>query len=250
MTKKIIHAVVKISVAVILTAVLFIVGAKAPELHTQFLRDKVGSVVIKIVTNNTAVAGGTGFHVVAPSGKVYILTNAHVCKLETEEGTMALVAVPNSNRFVSRRIIEVSSNHDLCLVEALNDMPGVKLADEVQIGDAVRAVGHPLLRPLRVSLGKILDNTSIDLPVDVGISKEECTKLNGNLIFNAYFNVAICFKPFTAVETDVIIFPGSSGSPVVNFWGHLVGVIFASDTRTHYGFMVPLKEVKEFLKIH
>lgn len=50
-----------------------------------------------------------------------------------------------------------------------------------------------------------------------------------------------------AYMTSVEIFPGNSGSPVVDYWGRVIGVAFAADGRDNKGDLVSLEDLKDFL---
>lgn len=63
--------------------------------------------------------GGTGFEVVAPnSGKVYTLTNRHICRLAGNSGELAARHNANDEE-IRLKIISVSSETDLCVLEAV-----------------------------------------------------------------------------------------------------------------------------------
>ena len=229
---------------------MLVIGINAPSWHLSYIENKVGKVSVKVVKDNRAVSGGSGIHVQAPSGKAYILTNGHVCGV-SDDGKEALIQVPNSDRFIKRRILEVYSKHDLCLIEGLDGYDGIELASGVNAGDGVLAVGHPQLRPLRAALGNYLTNSDIQIATGLISSQEEedaCVANKGTPVEAFIFYV--CVKSYEAMETTVVIYPGSSGSALVNFWGNLVGVMFAGDGESHYGFAVPLSYVEDFLSTY
>ena len=49
-------------------------------------------------------------------------------------------------------------------------------------------------------------------------------------------------------QTFLSAFGGNSGSPVVNVWGNVVGIIFAASTETNWGILIDLFEIQNFLK--
>ncbi len=62
--------------------------------------------------------------------------------------------------------------------------------------------------------------------------------------------MSICLRQLKSILTTLGIYPGNSGSPVVNKYGNLVGVVFAGNNQTNYGYVIPLKQVREFLSIY
>jgi V8-like Glu-specific endopeptidase len=58
-----------------------------------------------------------------------------------------------------------------------------------------------------------------------------------------------CIEIFVSSAISSPIYGGNSGSPVVNKWGNVIGVVFAGNrTQVNDAYMVPLSYVKDFLK--
>lgn len=192
-----------------------------PHLHRKTLRSYVADHTVKI-TFEKGRGGGTGSHI-THNDKVFIITNRHICDAST---TGNLVIHYKAEKHV-RKIIKKSDLVDLCLVEAVADS-GLYLAASISPGDYVAMVGHPLLKPLVMTEG------------EYGGELEVLILPAPHPIFPFKFELGILH---TAPGTR-----GNSGSPVVNFFGLLVGVHFAGVTYIdHLGYTVPLDEIKEFV---
>jgi S1-C subfamily serine protease len=225
-----------------------LVSLNAEDWHGAYLDSSVGNVVIKVTQDKTQSRGGSGFHVEAPSGSTYILTNAHVCHAAADDGKVVVSTVKH-DRTMKRNIIEIYDKHDLCLVEGLPGVKGIEVANSFEPGQNARVIGFPGLRARRQSLGKNLGITDINLVTDVVQTEEQATacKESGGKLYDA-FVFFLCVKQYKAVETNIVGFGGNSGSPAINFWGNLVGVLFAGDSKTNYSFLVPLSDIKAFLQ--
>lgn len=223
-----------------------------PHLHSDYLLNKVGSNTVFITNPKGALIQGsaTGFEVIAPSGKIYTLTNAHVCELGKDQ-IVLIQEKRHSDRLIPRHIIEVYSENDLCLIEGLPGYEGLSLADSVDIGDLNYAIGYPLGQAMNLSSGfiKNFEKVEIALPevttdncVEPGMRIKELNTLFGP--------VPVCMIQRRSIHTNIPIYPGNSGSPMVNAFGHVTGVIFASNNQTTWGFAVPLDDVVDFLKAY
>jgi S1-C subfamily serine protease len=243
---------------------------KLPEMHNKYLRSSVGNKVYMIRDSNES-GGGTGFAVKAPSGQSYILTNDHVCEVSSDGLTVLVTGDEGSMR---RRIIAHDENSDLCLIEGLPGVEGLSVASfGPSLGDTLNVVGHPLLMPKHVSSGELTGASDVSIPLgpisvinprtgkeefispeEGGVDPKQCTmnKHSQEMVdFDMFFfvlKVKFCVMTVKdAYSTAVTIHPGNSGSPVVNFWGNVVGVAFASN-KTNWGRMVPIQDVKSFIK--
>jgi len=228
-------------------ALIAFLVVNAPMWHLKYLEHKVGQVSIKVLKDERGTSGGSGVHIRAASGSVFILTNAHVCDL-SEDGVFVHVQLKGKSRVMKRRIVEVYPNHDLCLVESLPGVRGTKLAKSVEIGESLRAIGHPQLKTLRASLGEYLSLTKIPLIEEIGYSKTSCDNIGGEYVPYLWFMA--CIKYYEAMETNIVVFGGSSGSATINKYGNIVGVVFAGDTRSNYAYLVPLKYIEDFLSVY
>lgn len=176
------------------------------------------SVVEMLVSSG--MGGGTGFEVIAPSGKKYTLTNAHVCRAEA---TFAVV----DNRLIPLRVIETSTTSDLCLLEEIAGAAGLSVASfSPKSDDVIDIYGYGLLQDLTHTQGFYVG------------------RLKGNMA------AAIClFLGECSVDyVSATILPGNSGSPVLNSSGEVVGVVFASGSEIlNRALIVSLQDVVTFL---
>lgn len=230
----------------------FLLGAlsvKGPQIHYDYIRNKVQKTTV-MVTNEERTSGGSGAHVIAPSGKVYILTNAHVCKLG-KDGNIFIT--DDYGRTIPRKILEVSNFTDLCLIEPLPNYHGaLKLGSEVSPGQIVAAVGHPTLMPTTMSRGEIIGEKEVQILDHIMNEFDEDDKCdlpkNKIIKINTFFGpLKVCAVSVKANLTTVVILPGSSGSPQVDFWGNLNGVFFAGN-QANWGLSITLSDVKKFLQ--
>jgi len=224
---------------------LFVLGAygvlKGPEWHGEYIRNKVGSQVV-MLTNKEGNHGGTGFALQMPSGEVLTLTNAHVCGLE-EDGQ---IYARSGRKKLPMTVFEKSDKADLCLLNGIPNMDGLKLANSVRIGQELAVVGHPALMPLALSRGNLLGYEKII----VLVSMEPCEKEGGMYKNEMTMIGPVCTEQFDAGLTTIVVLGGNSGSPVVDFFGNVTGVLFASPgpEGANWGIIVPLAAVKDFIK--
>lgn len=247
------------------------VSLKAPEAHNHWLRDKVGQRVYTI-RDSIKSGGGTGFAVQAPSGTSYIITNDHVCGISKDKQTVLVIS--ENGDMVRRNIIARDENSDLCLIQGLDNVQGLATADDVpKNGDKMYVVGHPHLLPLTVSSGEMIGSEDVtlnmgpismfnpqtqlweQLDVTKGAVVESDCMMNKNSIQESVIDMVIiklymkqCLTTVKdAYITTITILGGNSGSPMVNFFGQVSGVVFSTDEAS-WGRMVSLYDLNSFLK--
>lgn len=182
-------------------------------------------------SSNVLVGTGTGFDVEF-KGKVYTLTNKHICQqymaIETSNqgagGGIYMyqtfqVQKENGEKL---KILKISQDHDLCLLETKAEK-GLKIArQDVELHDSVTVVGHPRGLPLTVRHGTMTASMNDIMPW------VKATPIHYNLL-------------------SVVAYGGNSGSPITNKYGEVIGVLFAGfrefNTET---FAVPLTDIKVF----
>jgi len=200
----------------------------ANDLHRRYIRNKVGSQTALIMSMDET-AGGSGFYLNTKQG-VRLITNRHVCQLANDKGELK-VKDEGSRFFKIHKVIRISETaHDLCMIDSNGHNGSLELANDLRVGDTTYLVGHPNLRPLTVQEGEI-----IDLAAESTIVSHIITAQNP-VIRDIVTRMAL------------IAFGGNSGSPIVNKYGLVVGVLFAGSKEVVNDSMaVTLKDLREFI---
>lgn len=176
-----------------------------------------------VVLLKSLIGSCTGFNVTAPSGKTYIMSAAHCMDLMgvDSHNRLAIYAIDESGRRSIVYFVKVDRFTDL-LILTNNNNNGMVVAKKDQIHDHVHVLSHGGGLPTYRTDGELLNERLFFIPTEFG------------------------FDIHPAAITTVSVIPGSSGAPVLNEAGEIVGVVSATDG--YFGFMVPLHYVQDFLK--
>ena len=202
---------------------LFHTARELPELSPREQAKRVGPAVIKVATPR-----GQGSGVII-NDEGYAVTNAHVIQGETNLRVTAWL--PQDDGTLKRVVIEdveiVAVNNHIDLALILIPEPGsvgrftsalLEAEESIEVGQTVFAIGNPLGLERTLSQG-VVSTTQRS------------------------------FDGLTYIQTDTAINPGSSGGPLFNTKGEVVGI-------TNMGillgqglnFAIPARYVKDFLR--
>lgn len=175
----------------------------------QIAERALGSVVLIKTANGL----GTGF-VVARDGR--IATNLHVIG----EARKAVVVLADGREFDKIEVLNHDVDHDLLLLRvAARDLAPLPLGDsaKVRVGERVVAIGHPL-----------------------GL---------GNTVSDGLVSAVRKISPkLTVLQVSAPISPGSSGGPLLNDAGEVIGIstlIVAQGQNLNFG--MPVNQLKAML---
>ena len=180
-------------------------------------REANGSIVSIVMSNKDGhpIAQGSGF-LISKDGQV--VTNYHVIK----NGTSAVVKLPDGAFFPVDGVLASDKDRDVAIIKAHgNDFRTLTLgdSDRLQVGEEVVAIGSPLSLESTVSNGIVSAIRTVE---------DEGGKF---------------------VQVTAPISPGSSGGPLFNMAGEVVGI-----TTSHLiggqnlNFAIPINAVKPMLR--
>jgi S1-C subfamily serine protease len=231
---------------IILGVSALFLAVSGPEMHQYYLRHTVGKSVVQISPNGKG--GGSGFSMEGASGELYIVTNEHVCSPSLD----GYVYIKSDRGFTSRKeIVHIDTIHDICLVKGDKRIPALDLASKPSKGDTHFVIGHPGGRKLTISKGEYIGNDVIEL---LDMSAKTVAECKGRVIELNFFEQMmygmqfVCLKSMKTYASSAIAYGGNSGSPAVNVWGNVMGILFAGsreqNTDNH---LVPLEELKRVI---
>ncbi len=237
---------------IILATTFIITSITAPRLYKTYLKYTTAKHVYRIYKNINKRGGGTGFDISTPSGKAYVLTNSHICDMAGKSKRLYIENQRGMGMF--RKIVKNSEYTDLCILEGIPEKDGLKLANSVGIGQVLTVIGHPMLLPITVRQGEILGEKKIKLfnyLLTKRPKKAKCNKPKNKIEYihtRWGMKIKACFTVIRSYFTDIEIYPGNSGSPVINSFGNVVGIIFAINGMPKWGYFIPFDDIKKFIE--
>jgi len=214
--------------------------------NTQDIKRKniVNSKLVRIYSPDTERRGGTGFFI-NYNNTTHLITNAHVC----EVGRDNIVAI-YSEYLKSKGygiVKRVDKAHDLCLIESIFDVYGLNFAKQINIDDQVYIVGYPELKAVHLSKGYILGIETAHFLEDIDLDKCKGEGLHIQKKTLFLQEIRVCVRKVDSYYTDAEVFPGNSGSPVVDNNLNVKGIVFAASATTNFGLFIPTSTIKKFL---
>lgn len=182
------------------------------------LYKKINPAIVSIDSQlNRGMSCGTGC-IIDKSG--LILTSAHVI----ESGKNIVVTMYNGQNYNAKVVKRFDKDEDIVIlkISTLQELKTVKFGDsgKIKVGQKVLAIGNPF-------------------------------GFNGTLTQGIISRIDYAKN---RIQTDAAINPGSSGGPLLNKKGEIIGInqaIFNPDNNISnigIGFAIPINSVKEYLK--
>lgn len=180
----------------------------------QIIPNVVHIEAVQKINNRKQKVGGSGF-IVSADG--LIITNEHV----VDKAQKVVVTLLNDKKKYTAKIIGTDEQTDVAVIkiEPTSPLPVPafgKYAD-IRVGEGVLAIGNPL---------------GLDGTVSFGIVSAKGRNLNVGALINDF------------VQTDAMIDHGSSGGPLVNLRGEIIGVNSMGQGRG-IGFTIPIDTALE-----
>jgi S1-C subfamily serine protease len=196
--------------------------------------------VFMLVSENKS--SGTGWIMRTKSGKSITITNRHVC-----EGNTYMTTTIN-NRSYKLRILQLSSIHDICI---LQPVPGVKplmLSDKIAQDEMIYAVGFPFWPYKHISpgLAKGFIPISRSMDVEPHLCNGEAYSLLSIKVLTASIpkTYEVCMFQSNGYATTIPVDAGSSGSPILNINSQVVGMVMLRQGSLSWAHAVPLNMLK------
>ncbi len=193
---------------------------KGEEFINVTVYEKINPAIVLVEAQMTdGLSSGTGC-IINKSG--IILTSSHV----VDNSSYIEVTTSKGETYKAERIPSDYKNGDLALlrIKPLNPLPTIKLGDSslVKVGQKVLAIGNPF-----------------------GFNGTLTTGIVSRIDYEK-----------NKIQTDAAINPGSSGGPILNASGEVIGIsqsIFNPDNNKSnigIGFAVPANEVKKLVNAY
>lgn len=222
----------------LLSAICVLIAVSACKPSEHFIRNRV----VKLLGERGQC---TGEQVLAPSGQKYILTAAHCLGLADERGDITVET--EDGKQIKRRVVAEDDKSDLLLLEGVPGLSGLRVAPSVSRFQFLRTFTHGSGLPTYKTVGYVIGEETSRF---ISAQPEPCSmpkqkKLKIDVFFGVVF-AEVCLIETQQTVTDALAVPGSSGGPVVDDQGELIGVVSA--VGEHFTFLVRLADIQNFIK--
>lgn len=228
-------------ILIIVSALMLFAASKGHELDStsdSYIRDRV-----LLLTGNQMSC--TGVSIKTLSGKELVLSAAHCAALAING---KITAQSEDGMVRNLQILKVDQEHDLLLLSKMDNRT-VDVAKDLEMPhQKIHTLTHGRGFPTYRTDGELLDEREVwvqSFPIFDAADEEKCTSVSYQRVEMSWSGV-YCTHKLIVMMTNAMIVPGSSGGPVLNKDGELVGIVSCSDGV--FGGMVPLHIIHEFLK--
>ena len=188
---------------------------------------------------------GSGF-IINYNGNRFIVTNSHVCQIAVNN-ILEVKSNLNEDKYLVH-VIKRDRLHDICITTVPKHLHGngLYLGMMPNEGDNVFVLGFPLGNRKTFVFGEYTGEVIIK--INYSYNEKECP-VKRKTVRGFFGDVVVCQMEMAAGEITSPIYPGNSGSAVVNNRGLVVGVIFAGNPMSNVSnYMIGVRFLKNLLK--
>lgn len=211
----------------------------------------VYKIVIETQPDHQVIGSGTGWIAINKEGQIRVVTNSHVCVVPHEqvysETNTKLQLRLEDGRPLKQYIFDPFA--DICILSIEGDTSNeiaLKLSKEpTRPGEPIYVIGHPLGGPLKLVTGNRIDETlmptafyDIDEIISYG-EQNSCLPVP---------SANSCLYIRTSDTYKVEIYPGNSGSPILNIDGAVVGEIWGYQPGSGKALAVSHEQLKRYIQ--
>jgi secreted trypsin-like serine protease len=234
-------ALVALAVICIVLSVISFLTACKDTASDSYVRNRV----LQLKSHKDAC---TGVQVKAPSGNVYTLTAAH-CKIILDDDSSVMSTDERGNE---KRIymLDIDEGKDLMLMTSPN-AKSIDIANKTYKHEHIHTMTHGHMHASYRTDGELLEEQKLTVPENINFSDadtKECNAKQWHESVDSGF-VSYCVRDFYEMMTSAQVYPGSSGGPILDDQGKLVGIVSISEEGTIYSGSVTLKQIQSFLKL-
>ncbi len=186
-------------------------GAVSKVDYERIAEQNTRAVAFVVVQRGETIEGGSGFGVTRDG---IIVTNRHVVQDSVESApTRIAVQFHGTKRWLPARLLGVSTTHDLAFLKvdapgAFPTVVGISASGGVRPGAPIAIVGYPLGNET-AGMGGSIDTLTARATLTAGIVSKSLPDI---------------------LQVDAYVAHGSSGSPVFDHRGLVVGVVYGGPT--------------------
>lgn len=222
------------------TAIALALGVYA---YSHVSDDWIRHRVVMLTGNHIACSGE---QVRAPSGRDYVLSAGHCMKTAVNN---SVTVTTEDGLTLKRQVIAEDPTSDLMLLEGVPGLSGLGIAGSIERPSPVRAFTRGAMQPTYETTGVVIGTGIGKAPTDLDVDhcvgdKYELADADPLSIFLGG-GTKQCLLSVEETITTATITGGSSGGPLLNAAGELVGV--ASMASENFSYWVRLSDIRAFL---
>lgn len=189
---------------------------------------------------------GTGFFYTY-KGKTVMVTNYHLC------AGMSLVTVELPDRDYKVKPLALDGNNDLCLL----DIPSptylsLHSFDYTWKNQPIFSVGYMNSHDAPVIEGNLIGPKQVTtnlFRIQTQRQTSFCKDIIGHrVMIDPFRKRTYCQISYNVIDTTLIIDGGQSGSPVLNYFGGVIGVVTSRSRRTGFSKFIPIEKVNKLIE--